>query len=369
MVSDFIYYQPVKIIFGMGRIKTLSDVLKEVGVTNCVLVCDPFFSEKAYEIQGSCEAVKAVFSDVEPNPKLSGANAVAELAKTYHADAIIGMGGGSSMDTAKFAAAIAMGGNGAEDYFDGKLAFPAERLKIISVPTTSGTGSEVTQVSVMNKGDEKRTINNPAFMPAAAVIDPELMMTVPSKVTMSTGLDALSHALEGYWSKNHQPMTDLCAVEAVRIILENLENACLDGSNVDARCNMAYAALLAGIAFGQPKTAACHACSYPLSMTYHMPHGEACAFTLDSFVRLNADARLEKLARSVELSGTEELAQKIAYLKKIGGMRCRFSDFPELKGKVDLTRLAQECAEHPLMKNNPVPFSVEELRQMFEKLM
>lgn len=364
MVKDFLFYQPVKIIFGMGKMAAINDVLEELGIERCVLVCDSFFASKGQELMERNSRIVALFSGVEPNPQLAGASTAAELCRAHNAEAVIGLGGGSSIDTAKFAAAIALGDEPAEVYYRGQKPFPAARLKIIAVPTTAGTGSEVTQVSVMNCGEEKMTINNPVFMPTAAVIDPELMLTVPPRTTMVTGLDALSHALEGYWSVNHQPLTDIYAIEAVRMVLNNLEKAFRNGADREARCNMAYAALLAGLAFGQPKTAGSHACSYPLSMDYHLPHGEACAFTLDSFVRINADERLEYLAERAGIGSTEALAQEIARLKKLGGLRCTLAEL----GEVNLDKLASDCASHGLMRNNPVQLSAAELRAMFEKL-
>jgi len=364
MVNDFLFYQPVKIIFGMGKIASINDVLESLGIERCVLVCDTFFAAKGQQLMAENARIVDLFAKVEPNPQLSGANEVAQMCRRHKADAVIGLGGGSSIDTAKFASAITFGEEEAEVYYHGKKPFPSQRLKIVAIPTTAGTGSEVTQVSVMNCGEEKMTINNPVFMPTAAVIDPELMLTVPKRTTMITGLDALSHALEGYWSVNHQPMTDIYAIEAVRYVLGNLEKAFLDGSNREARCNMAYAALLAGLAFGQPKTAGSHACSYPLSMDYHLPHGEACAFTLESFVRINADERLEYLVKQVGMDSIEELAEEITRLKKLGGLRCTLADL----GEVDLDKLAADCAVQGLMKNNPVKMSVADLRAMFEKL-
>ena len=269
------------------------------------------------------------------------------------------------MDTAKFAAAVAPNEGEALDYYEGRRSFDAKsRLAILAVPTTAGTGSEVTQVSVVSHGKEKKTINNPAFMPTAAIVDPLLSIGVPPRTTMCTGLDAMAHALEGYWSKNHQPIPDLTAIQAVRLILENLEKAYRHGDDREARGNMALAALMGGLSFALPKTAASHACSYPLSEDYHLPHGEACAFTLDSFVRINADERLELLCRRVGLSGTEELAQKIADLKKLAGLRSRLSDL----GEVDLDKLAHDCAVHGLMANNPVKMDEAALRAMFEEL-
>lgn len=364
MANEFVYAQPVKIYFGEGQFARLSEILDELKLRRCVIACGRHFAPKAEALKEKLDAVCAVFDGVEANPQLSGVAETARLAREHRADAVIGIGGGSALDTAKFAAAIALGDGEPEDYYRGARPFPAERLKIVAVPTTAGTGSEVTQVSVVSCGKEKKTINNPVFMPLAAVVDPELSASVPPRTTMNTGLDAMAHALEGYWSKNHQPISDLMAIEAVRLILANLETAWRDGGNREARSNMACAALLGGLSFALPKTAASHACSYPLSEDYHLPHGEACAFTLDSFVRINADERLEYLCRAVGLKGTEELAARIRSLKELGGLRRRLADL----GEVDLDKLCRDCAAHPLMNNNPVRMDEARLRAMFEAL-
>jgi len=364
MEHNFIYSQPVKIYFGSGKFAQLGEILDELGLQRCVIACGKHFAPTAIEMQKKNNRIAAVCGGVEQNPQLNGVAETCRLASERKADAVIGIGGGSAIDTAKFAAAIALGDGTALEYYRGERPFPGERLTIIAVPTTAGTGSEVTQVSVISHGTEKRTINNPVFMPKAAIVDPILSSTVPPRTTMNTGLDALAHALEGYWSKNHQPISDLMAVEAVRTVLENLEAAYTDGGNMQARTNMAYASLLGGLSFALPKTAGCHACSYPLSENYHLPHGEACAFTLDSFVRINADERLELLCRKAGLSGTEELAGRIAALKELAGLRRHLRDLEE----VDLDKLAHDCAVHGLMRNNPVPMDENALREMFKKL-
>ena len=322
MISDFVYSQPVKIFFGAGKFAGLHDVLSELGLHRCVVVCGRHFAPKAEELVSSMDELCTVFGGVEQNPQLSGVEETVKLAREHGADAIIGIGGGSAIDTAKFAAAITLDGGDAIEYYRGARPFPAKRLPVVAVPTTAGTGSEVTQVSV------------------------------------------ISHSTEGFWSVQHQPICELMTAEAVRLILENLEKAYRDGSDKDARSALSYAATLGGLAFALPKTAASHACSYPLSEDYHLPHGEACAFTLDSLVHINADERLEALCRKVGLSGTEELAQRIAELKKLGGLRTRLSEL----GEVDLDKLCRDCAAHPLMKNNPVKLDEAALREMFEAL-
>lgn len=365
MASDFIHAQPVKIFFGRGRFARLGEVLDELEITRAVLVCGRHFAPEAEKLMAGERRVVAVFDRVEQNPQLSGIEETVRLCRVHCADAVIGIGGGSALDTAKFAAAVAPNPGCALDYYEGRQPFRAEsRLLILAVPTTAGTGSEVTQVSVVSHDREKKTINNPAFMPTAAVVDPLMTLGVPPRTTMNTGLDAMAHALEGYWSRNHQPIPDLMAVQAVRLVLENLERAYRDGSDLEARENMSLAALLGGLSFALPKTAACHACSYPLSEDYHLPHGEACAFTLDSFVRINADERLEKLSQAVGLRDTEELAERIRALKALGGLRTRLSD----QGDVDLEKLCRDCAAHPLMGNNPVRMDEAALRRMFEAL-
>ncbi len=364
MGLEFVYSQPVKIWFGAGKLEGLDQILEELGLRRCLAVCDPFLRPRLEALREKVPAICAIYSDVQPNPQLSGAAAAAALIRELDADGVVGMGGGSTLDTAKFAAAIARDGGEADDYFYGRRSLPMDHIPVLTVPTTAGTGSEVTQVSVMSRGKEKKTINHPAFMPKAAVVDPLLTLSVPPRTTMNTGLDALAHALEGYWSRNHQPISDLAAVEAVRLVLEHLEAAWRNGADEAARTGMSLAALMGGLAFALPKTAGSHACSYPLSEDYGLPHGEACAFTLESFVRINADERLETLCRRAGLSGTEELAERIAALKTLGGLRTRLSEL----GDVDLEKLARDSAVHPLMKNNPVPMDEAALRRMYERL-
>ena len=191
MAADFVYLQPVKIFFGCGKLSTLGELLKQLQVDRALLVCDAFFAGRAQQIQAVCPAVKAVFSGIEPNPQLSGVVEAVQLARSHQVQAVIGLGGGSAMDTAKFAAATVLGTKEPHAYYNGE-PFPPQRLKIVAIPTTAGTGSEVTQVSVMNDGPIKRTINNPSFMPTAALIDPELMLSVPPRTTMITGLNTRS---------------------------------------------------------------------------------------------------------------------------------------------------------------------------------
>ena len=159
MVNDFFYKQPVRIWFGEGKFQQLESVMAELGCKKCVLVCGRHFAPEAKAMMEKMPAIAAVYGEVEQNPQLAGVEETVRLARSLGADTIVGIGGGSSMDTAKFAAAAAPGTESAEAYYTGAAAFPGHPLTIIAVPTTAGTGAEVTQVSVMSRGSEKRTIN------------------------------------------------------------------------------------------------------------------------------------------------------------------------------------------------------------------
>ena len=363
MIDSFAYAMPTTVFFGFGKLRELSALLDSCGTQRAVLVCDRFFAAMGETLKESTPQIAAVFSDVEPNPQLSGVKEVVRLIQKSGADSVIALGGGSSIDTAKFAAACACSEKTPDELFDG-APFTGAKM-IIAVPTTAGTGSEVTAVSVVSRGEEKKTVHNPAFQPTACIVDPALTMSVPPRTTLITGLDAFTHAIEAFWSVRHSALTDALAVEAMRVILANLE-ASYEKGTVEARTAMAYGSLLAGLAFSNAKTAACHACSYPLSMYHHLPHGEACAFTLDSFIRLNADGRLQDLAKTLGFSDCCALADEIFRLKVKGGLRVRFAD---CDGDVDLDRWARERAEHRRMKNNPVKLDEAALKAMYEKLL
>lgn len=364
MVNSFFYEQPVKIHFGWDKLLELESVLDEIGAEKCVIVCSKSSLERAGKLMKESKRICGIFSDIRPNPLLSGAAETAELMKKHGADTVIAIGGGSAIDSAKYSAACAFSAHTAyEHYIDG-IPLPEKGAKIVAVPTTAGTGSEVTKVSVISHENEKRSIHNPVFMPDVCIVDPALTMSVPQRTTMITGIDAFTHAIEAYWSKNHQPITDLYATESIRIILNNLEKSYEVGDK-QSRTNMAYASLLAGLAFAVPKTAASHACSFPLSAHYHLPHGEACAFTLDSFIRINADERLEELARNVGFRNTDALADEINRLKRLSGLAMKLSDVSE---DFDVELIARESAVHPLMANNPVSLTEDALKKMFEAL-
>ncbi len=312
-----------------------------------------------------------LFTGVEPNPTVANVDALAGLLRECDADVVVAVGGGSVIDCAKAAGVLAAAGERSIRPFhsDGR-ALPPVRLPLVAVPTTAGTGSEVTPFAVLDdrESGRKGPIAGDALYPVLAVVDPALTHSLPKSVTASTGLDALSHALEGYWSRNHQPLCDLMAKEAARLIFRWFETVIREPENAEARRAMAYAATLAGAAFQLPKNAMVHACSFPLSSRFHLPHGTACAFTLEFAIRFNAPAlggRFEELAAFCGLDGIEAMAARVREFKRLGGLPCTLA---EAGIPAEAVETLIEESFHPLIRNNPVEVAPADLRRMYAEL-
>ncbi|MBE6835785.1 MAG: iron-containing alcohol dehydrogenase [Ruminococcaceae bacterium] len=366
---------PVKLYFGSGRINELSKIIDEKGFKRGVLVCDGIFAQNGLAdeiVKKSGGKLTAVFSDITPNPTTENVNNCVKLLRQENAEFVVALGGGSSMDCAKAACAIKNSDDLIDDYHSGIKKLNADdKIPMIAVPTTAGTGSEVTFVSVLTNEQKglKAPLGNPLLYAEAAIIDPELTLSVPQRVTASTGLDVLSHALEGYWSIYHQPVCDAVALSAARTVFEYLPVVYDNPSDLNAREKMCEASLLAGIGFSYPKTTGSHACSFPLTNIYHVPHGEACAFTLDYFLRLNAsketDGRIDRFVKDCGFENAEKAADRILEMKKAFGMRCTLS---EIGVKDEEIRALSEKSMHPNMLNNPVKMTVESVEEMYRSL-
>lgn len=358
------YKQPVEILFGNGRIKELSSLIKEY--KKPLLATDPFFKKNGLidtirsEI-GECE----VFTNISPNPDIKEVNQCSVLVKEKKVDIIIALGGGSAIDLAK---AVSVCVEKIEDYHGTGKAFPPKHIPIIAIPTTAGTGSEVTCVSVLTNRltGKKAPIVSDKFYPKIAIIDPELTYSLPPAVTASTGIDVLCHAVEGYWSKGHQPICDALAIHAIKLVLQYLPIAYETPEDITAREKLAEASVIAGLAFTLPKTTSSHACSFPLTSIYHIPHGEACGLTLDYFARFNSpDFRTNGLAEELGYSTVDEFADAILLLKKKVNLRCGLKDFNLSAEQIkELVRLSH----HPNMDNNPIEVTDETLFDLYHYL-
>ena len=361
---DWSYSQPVDIHFGKGKISILPELLK--GYSKPAIVCDSFFAgTEVFERLKALTGAEIVYSDISPNPDVTEADRCSRLLRESGADVIAAVGGGSAIDTAKVASLTV---ERISDYHGTGKAVPKKHLPVIAVPTTAGTGSEVTCVSVLTDRStgKKIPINSESFYPAVAVIDPELTLTVPLKVTASTGIDVLCHAIEGYWSKGHQPICDALAVHAASLVLDHLPRAVFAPDDICAREKLAEASVIAGLAFTLPKTTGSHACSFPLTAIYGIPHGEACALTLDSFIRINAgDPHTNTLAWKLGFGDPQLLADHIAALKKRIGLR---TDLADLELNEEQIKELVTKSRHSNLLNNPVEVTDEMLYEMYKRL-
>lgn len=367
------YSQPVDIIFGNDKICSLYNILSELNLKNGLLVSGPSFVKNGFadKVLGYSKGLLVkVFSDITENPTVGSVDACAEMIRSENLEFVVALGGGSSLDCAKAAASVCMTPYSITDFLSGTRKLGPEHLPFIAVPTTSGSGSEVTAVSVLS--DPSRGVKAPLvsnnFYPKVAIIDPTLTLTVPPKVTASTGMDVLAHALEGFWSRNHQPICDALALHSARLVFDYLLKAYNDGFDLVAREKMSEASLTAGLAFGLPKTTGSHACSYPLTSIYHMPHGEACAFTLDAFARINGKAeggRVDNFALQLGFKDAIEMGDRILEMKKQMGLKATLEDAGIKEEELEkLVTLSQ----HPNMLNNPVAMDKEKIFEMYRSL-
>lgn len=322
------FFNPVQIDAGPGAFDGLPEL---VGNRRAILIAFP----EAREL-GLCDRVQALLgeqllaieTDIQPNPDVSWLSPLYERLWRDHPDAecIIALGGGSVIDCAKAMLTSTPSGTFAEllDCLSGKasLSQPPGRVRsLIAVPTTAGTGSEVTPwATIWDKGQgRKYSLHLPWTWPQAAIIDPALMCSLPAAATLASGLDALSHALESLWNINRNPVSASLAVSAARQIIRHLPLLMQDLSSLELRAELAVAAAMAGLAFSNTKTALAHSLSYDLTLEQGLPHGIACSFSLPHVMQmaLGQDAQLDQLLLSI--FEVQDSAQAVAALSQFLG--------------------------------------------------
>ena len=247
-----------------------------------------------------------VFDDVEADPSQKTLLTAIEIGRKFNVTGVIGFGGGSSMDVAKLTALI-LGSNEDLEKAWGVANAKGPRLPLVLVPTTAGTGSEVTPVSIITVGEEeKKGVSSTIILPDLAILDPNLTLGLPAHTTASTGIDAMVHAIEAYASsnKNNNVISKMLAVEALKLLGGSIEKAVTNGSNVEARGNMLIGAMLAGKAFANSPVAAVHALAYPIGGTFHISHGLSNSLVLPYVLRFN----------SVEIKAAQDYAELAPYI-------------------------------------------------------
>lgn len=309
MEKTFTFTGARKIVFGCGAIEGLPQLLAELKVTRPYIVMDLALAkmdlpDRLNRWLGTTGLSYVLFTDVEAEPSLEMADRCAAEARGHRADVAIGIGGGSAMDLAKAVAALAPYRAKAADYLGlDKVEGPG--LPKIMIPSTAGTGSEVTFTAVFRRKDlkKKEGMNSPYLYPDIALLDPELTLSLPPAVTATTGLDALCHAIESYTSINASPMSELFSREAISLIGNNLRVSVHNGSDVSARSAMLLASLYAGLGLANAGVTAVHSLSYPLGGEYGVPHGLANTILLPHVISYNLPGALEKFADIAVLMG------------------------------------------------------------------
>lgn len=292
-MQNFSFNSTKGIRFGKDiSLQTIDEVSGLLG-SNILFVTDPGLNKLglANKVLSSLRHTSnvTVFHEVEADPSRSTLFKVIDLGKDIKCTGIIGFGGGSSMDIAKLAALI-LGSQENLDEAWGVANAKGPRLPLVLYPTTAGTGSEVTPISIITQDDlEKKGVSSPIILPDLAILDPLLTLGLPPHITAATGIDAMVHAIESYASKslNNNPMSKIFAKEALRLLGGAITKAVSDGNNEDARSDMLLGSMLAGASFGNSPVAGVHALAYPIGGTYHIPHGLSNALVLPHVLRFN----------------------------------------------------------------------------------
>ena len=292
-MSTFVFNTTKSIINKPGATRELASVSSALGVKRPLIVTDPGIIQHglhsgAIASFDTASMAYCVYSDVRADPSNDIVRDALAAAREHKADGVIGFGGGSSMDVAKLVAALLASEQRLDDMY-GVDNITGGRYPLIQVPTTAGTGSEVTPVSVVTVSEsEKKGVVSSVLIPDVALLDPELTLGLPPQVTAATGIDAMVHAIEAYTSAQRKnPYSDMLAREALRLLSNNIVTAVNQGSNLEARGAMLYGATLAGQAFANAPVAAVHALAYPLGSYYHIPHGLSNSLVLPHVMRFN----------------------------------------------------------------------------------
>lgn len=358
---------PQDIVVRGGAVREAGDVASTLGVARALVVTDPFFADQGLAGQVADRLTAAgiqtsVFAGVEPDPSVATVEAALAALREHDADGVVALGGGSSLDTGKAVAVMATNGGAIGDYA-GYHQVQEAGLPLVAIPTTAGTGSEVTRVTVITdtERDVKMMILDNHLLPRAAIADYELTLTCPPGLTAHVGVDSLTHAIEAYVSSKANPLTDVLALEAARLLGANLRAAFDDGSDEPAREAMMLGATLAGAAFSNASVALVHGMSRPIGAHFHVPHGLSNAVLLPAVTRFSLKdgvARYAALARAMDLadadSADDEAAE--ALVSELDALNA-YLEIPRLRelevSAEHLDRVVRNMADAALASGSP----------------
>jgi len=367
-MKNFTFNSASSICVNSGGSKRLADYVGNFNSNKVLLITDPGIIKNGLAQNSIDSLTKSgiqikIFSDVIADPPVSVIHDAVHAAIEFKADCIIGFGGGSSMDVAKLVALVAKTGCKLDDIYGVNVA-KGSRLNLILIPTTSGTGSEVTPISIVTTGEnEKKGVVSPLLLPDLALLDAELTLGLPSHITAATGIDAMVHAIEAYTGKIHKnPISDCLAKEALRLISNSIDKACSDGNNIAAREDMLLGACLAGMSFANSPVGAVHALAYPIGARFHVPHGLSNSLVLPYVAAFNMESVGSMYSEIFDIispanSGDTKSKNEnfILYLKNLGSRLGLPSTLREVGIKEsDINSLAKDAMNQSrLLVNNP----------------
>ncbi len=375
-MSQFAFETSPKIICEQGGADRLGEIARSLGISRLFLVTDAGLI-KARLIDGALVSLAAadvqvtVFSDVLADPPELSVQAAVDSARAARVDGVLGFGGGSSLDTAKLVALLARTAQALPDIYGIGLA-RGPRLPLIQVPTTAGTGSEVTPISILTTpSHEKKGVVSPLLYPDVALLDSRLTLGLPPAVTAMTGVDAIVHAIEAFTTRlKKNPLSDALAIKALQLLYANLLAAVKDGKDATVRENMLLGSLFAGMAFANAPVAAVHALAYPLGGHYHLPHGLSNSLVLGPVLEFNlpaGEALYAELGRAIlpELVSASDRAAASAF---VAAIRARVAAMPFAQTlresgvkEDDLPMLATDAMNiQRLLVNNPRDVAYED---------
>ena len=368
-----------KLITGLGAIKALTDEMARLSIKECAIVTDKGVSSSGLLDQLLTllpSSPLLIIDDIPPEPEVNIIEDKLAILREKQVDGIIALGGGSAIDSAKVLAATYDHTGPLSELF-GENTLSKRRLPLIVIPTTAGTGSEVTNIAILSDpiAQMKKGIVSPCLLPDVAIVAPEMTKTCPPSITAASGIDAFVHALEAYISVNASPITDALAEKALKLIFNSLLHAYNNGENLSAREDMATGSLMAGLAFGNAGVGAVHALAYPLGGRFHLSHGMSNAVMLPHVLKVNAPFCQDKLYCVAKLlkvcerhhSKEEAIKLLLVAIEKL----CRDVGIPASLTHFNIPpscvgELAEEASKVTrLLRNNPKQLSIEEIEDIY----
>ncbi len=382
MESIFSFQTSQKIIVGRGSLKNIVDEINRFNCKKIMIITDPGIIKSGViklllKILEEGKIKYEIFDKVEADPNYKIVYEAMEFYEKFKADLIVGIGGGSSMDIAKVTSIMVTNRGNVKDYFGIDL-IKLPGIKKILIPTTAGTGSEVTPIAILSDEEEKlkKGIVSPYLYPEVAIIDPELTIGLPPNITASTGMDALIHAIEAFTSIHANPISDMFAVKAIEYLYPNIRIAYSNGTNIDAREKMLTGSMLAGISFANAGVTAVHAFAYPIGAEFHIPHGIANTIMFPYVMEFNIIGNLERFAYLAKLFGenVNNISKREAAIKFVEAIKVLAKDLnvPQKLSEFgvkeeDIPKLAEGVMKVTrLLKNNPRIITYEDAVRIYK---